>query len=208
MSPTAYGTFVKRGKYVFRKSTFIQWGDSEKSIGACLLHNPGSAKLEKGLTDLINRKYSARGKLTIDPTMRQLIGIVERIYGNDRLISGRFHIYNLFNLQHPEAKNAVAVLEELVESGWYTISESIAPTEELQSHPWILLGWGVSHSGILLQRIKEEWLRVIEEAGIPVLGKKHEKKNDYYHPFPRGNQKWMADELVAMYREKFGKPES
>jgi hypothetical protein len=48
--PKVYGTFVKRGKNIYRTSAYIQWGDSEKSLGACLLLNPGAASLDKDLS--------------------------------------------------------------------------------------------------------------------------------------------------------------
>ena len=118
--PKAYGTFIKRGDYTFRTSAYIQWGQSEKSIGACLLLNPGSAdfiKINPNLINELNTSFKTEGEITPDPTMDQLILMVEGIYGKEKPISGRFHIYNLFNLQNAKSMNAVEQFEALIRTG-------------------------------------------------------------------------------------------
>ena len=74
--PKAYGSFVKRGDHIFRTSAYIQWGESEKSIGSCLLLNPGSANFDKinsKLTTSLHTLGYADGEINTDPTMIQLI---------------------------------------------------------------------------------------------------------------------------------------
>ena len=48
----------------------------------------------------------AHGEMFTDPTMKQLIKVIEGIYGTER-INGRFHLYNLFNLQNTDNIHAI-----------------------------------------------------------------------------------------------------
>ncbi|WP_155988283.1 hypothetical protein [Oceanobacillus picturae] len=43
-SVQAFGVFLKKDGIIFRKSAYLQWGTSKKSIGSFLLLNPGRAK--------------------------------------------------------------------------------------------------------------------------------------------------------------------
>ncbi|MBE5394934.1 hypothetical protein [Brevibacillus borstelensis] len=210
--PKAYGSFIKRGDHTYRTSAYIQWGQSEKSIGACLLLNPGSADFNKINPDLIktlNTSFKAEGELTPDPTMDQLILMVEDIYRKEKPIVGRFHIYNLFNLQNAKSMNAIDQFEALVQAGEYDISESLISQNELEMHPWLLLGWGVDHktSWKNLERIKEKWLNLIAQSKVPTFGKKHKESNNYYHPCPLipTRRPAMLNELITIYKQKFGK---
>lgn len=206
--PKAYGTFVKKGDNIYRTSAYIQWGDSEKSIGACLLLNPGSATLDNELLYSLDTLGSVSGWIkTEDPTMEQLISFIEKIYEKNQLISGRLHIYNLFNLQNTQSENAIVKFEELVSSGEYGICDSLVSTNDLVSHPWILIGWGVKQEKRWknLQHIKDKWRELIVESKIPTFGKKHTKKSEYYHPCPLIPTKrpMMLEELVSIYKHKF-----
>ena len=51
----AYGQFLKRGEHIYRTSAHLQWGDSTKSLGCCVLLNPGSATLEKVAPEVYSR---------------------------------------------------------------------------------------------------------------------------------------------------------
>jgi hypothetical protein len=206
--PRAYGTFTKRGDHIFRTSAFIQWGDSEQSIGACLLLNPGSADFNKINLELkvkLNTIGEAEGEIKTDPTMDQLILFLKGIYGEAPL-TGRFHIYNLFNLQNTKAINAVDQFEALVLSGDYKIRESLIPIEELQSHPWILTGWGVKQNPNWknLEQIKGMWVSLINESKVPAFGKKHKDSNNYYHPCPLipTRRPGMLADLIAIYKQQ------
>ncbi|MCH6265111.1 hypothetical protein [Neobacillus citreus] len=205
--PKAYGTFVKRGDNIYRTSAYIQWGNSEKSIGACLLLNPGSATLDKDLIYSLDTVGSASGWIkTEDPTMEQLISFIEKTHEKNQLISGRLHIYNLFNLQNTKSENAIDQFEELVSSGEYDINESLVALDELVLHPWILLGWGVKQEirWKNLQHIKGRWRERIVESKIPTFGKKHAKKNEYYHPCPLipTQRPLILNELVELYKQR------
>ncbi|GAA1368389.1 hypothetical protein [Peribacillus frigoritolerans] len=208
MEPKAFGSFVKRGENIYRTSTFIQWGDSEESIGACLLQNPGSATLDKELTQLLNAVGSASGWIKAeDPTMKQLVSVIEGIYGKNKPISGRLHIYNIFNLQNTKSEDAIDHFENLVHSGEYDITKPLVNINEFKLHPWILLGWGVKQEKKWknFQLIKEKWLKLIKETNVPSFGKKHEKKNEYYHPCPliSSHRPMMAQELINIYKQQF-----
>ncbi|MYL64185.1 hypothetical protein GLW07_12565 [Bacillus hwajinpoensis] len=138
--PTAYGSFKKAGGNIYRTSAYIQWGNSDKSLGACLLLNPGSAALEESLEEIFDKHGIASGSIrSTDPTMNQLIALVEKIYQSERVLSGRLDIYNLFNLQNTSAYEAINQFEELVRSGHYNIKGSVVSTKELQLHPWIIV---------------------------------------------------------------------
>ena len=207
-NPKAYGTFIKRGDNIYRTSAFIQWENSEQSIGACLLLNPGSATLDNELLYSLDTVGQASGWIkTEDPTMVQLISFVEKIYSENQPISGRLHIYNLFDLQNTQSQNAIDQFEELVESGQYDLDESLVTINELKSHPWILLGWGVKREKRWknLQHIKGKWLELIVDSKTSAFGKKHKKNNEYYHPCPLIPTKrpMMIEELVSIYKHKF-----
>jgi hypothetical protein len=202
----AFGTFIKRENNIYRTSAYIQWGDSTNSLGACLLLNPGSATL----TDELNRTLHSEGFasgliLTEDPTMQQLIHIVEEIYSKERNISGRFHIYNLFSLQHGKNIEAIEKFEELCNSSLYNLEESLVSIKELKLNPWILLGWGVEYRSRWknLELIKREWINRISDAEIFSFGKKHKGRNNYYHPCPLipTDRPIRAKEIISLYKQ-------
>jgi hypothetical protein len=204
--PRAYGSFVKRGANIYRTSAYIQWGNSDKSIGACLLLNPGSATLDDEISSLLDKNGFASGWVkTEDPTMEQLILFVEGIYGKE--ITGRLHIYNLFNLQNTKSVHAVDQFESLIQSGEYDLTESLVSLDELNTHPWILIGWGVRRESrwTNLELIKREWRNLISEARIPTFGKKHPKRDDYYHLCPRiqTDRQIILGDLIEIYKRKF-----
>ncbi|WP_236035122.1 hypothetical protein [Alkalihalobacterium elongatum] len=201
----AYGTFTKRNGNIYRKSAYIQWGDSDKSLGACLLQNPGSATLNEKLSSLLNTEETVTGQIkTEDPTMGQLIQFVESITTKDNL-EGRLHIYNLFNLRGTNNIKSIEKFEELCASGDYETCESLVPIEELKEHPWILLGWGVEYRAYWknLKLIKKRWLNLIENSGVISFGKRHKKREDYYHPCPLipTNRPTILKQLITIYKE-------
>ena len=57
--------------------------------------------------------------------MKQLIALVEKIYQSKRMLSGRLHIYNLFNLQNASSNIAINQYEDLVHAGKYDTKESL-----------------------------------------------------------------------------------
>lgn len=209
--PQAYGTFVKRGSNTFRTSAYLQWGDSDKSIGSALLLNPGSAnfhKINPVLKITLDSQGESSGEIKPDPTMEQLVLFLEGIHKEGLPLAGRFHIYNLFNLQNAKSDDAVEQLESLAGTGVYNITESVASVEELQKHPWILLGWGMKQNTQWrnLEQTKRLWMDRISESGIFSFGKKHHRYNDYYHPCPLipTNRPVMLADLLSIYHRELG----
>ena len=149
----------------------------------------------------INVSGTAEGLLKPDPSMNQMIDLVESIYGTN--LSGRLNIYNLFYLKNPNSSQAVRELNELAQSGNYDLEGNIPSVKELLSHPWILVAWGLEQTAHL-KAAKRNWLDQIEEANVPFFGKIHSKYNDYYHICPRlyNDRRPMIDELVSLYGDK------
>lgn len=205
--PTAYATFTKKGENIYRDSTYIQWGESSKSIGACLLLNPGSAKLEKDILTILDENKHASGQVTTDQTMKQLITFIERIHGENKAISGRIHIYNLFNLRNAQDVEAIDAFEALVNAKEINIDDSLISEQELRAHPWMLVGWGVAQKKkwTNIQLVKDKWRKLIKETGIPLIGIKHVKHDNYYHPSPPlvKQRQTRLEELVEIYKNTF-----
>jgi hypothetical protein len=188
----AYGQFLKRGEHIYRTSAHLQWGDSTKSLGCCVLLNPGSATLEKVAPELYSRLLAdgkAHGQVIPDPTMNQLATLLERIYGQS--LEGQFKIYNLFWLQNTDDQEAIEQYVELVAREEFQFDESLIELVELKQHPWVLLGWGVKkhkrHWHPFVQ-IKDKWVTLIQTSGVPCFGKAHPKQKSgyyYYHPCPQ-----------------------
>ncbi|MEH7344111.1 hypothetical protein V7122_09570 [Bacillus sp. JJ1532] len=57
-----FGTFEKRGNYIFRKQAYLQWGDSTNIIGSIILLNPGGEKFEKEQWNDLNSAKIARAE--------------------------------------------------------------------------------------------------------------------------------------------------
>ncbi|MED1784398.1 hypothetical protein P4V43_21465 [Brevibacillus fortis] len=206
--PNAFATFREHRGVVYRTSTYLQWGPNSEghhSLGSCLLLNPGSAKLFR---ERPASGHSMMGQTTLDPTMRQLIRLVEAIYGQRALV-GRFHIYNLFSVQNAAAVNAISHFEQLIHEKETTLESQLVSTQELQKHPWLLLGWGLSHhhSWQHFSSLKKLWKQRIATAGVPTFGKPCPKRIDYYHPSPplHASKEMIVEELVEIYRKTIGR---
>jgi hypothetical protein len=204
----AYGQFFKRGEHIYRASAHLRWGNSTKSLGCCVLLNPGSATLEKAAPELYSRLLSAGeadGEIIPDPTMNQLATLLERIYGQS--IEGQFKIYNLFWLQNTNDQDAIEEFVELVTRGVIHFDESLIELDELKQHPWILRGWGVKKHKKHWQpfvQIKDKWDCLIHTSGVPNFGKAHPKQKlgyYYYHPCPQipTHRAQIIDDLEVIY---------
>ncbi|MFC0187183.1 hypothetical protein ACFFJY_02735 [Fictibacillus aquaticus] len=194
--PRGYARFERRGDHVFRKHTYLQYGDQPTSIGSCLLLNPGSAETLHSDTHEVN----------LDATMKQLDCIIQEIHrGKD--INGRFTVYNLFPLQNSSSKHAILTMENLMINRALTYEDCLVNVEELKQHPWILIGWGVmQHSKWThLQELRTRWMNTIQEAGIQHFGKQKTPKR-YYHPCPQlyKNRLMMVKNIRELYDETIG----
>ncbi|MCO7175806.1 hypothetical protein ACFP7A_07645 [Sporolactobacillus kofuensis] len=201
--PRAFGRFIFRFGHVFRTSAYIQWGHSSRSLGAVLMLNPGSAQFEQTnpKLDAQLRKYgAAMGPIKEDPTIAQLTKLVHELYRGHP--SGTLQIYNLFHLQAAKSADAIALFEQFVNEHKLMLTESLATKDELQRHPWMLIGWGIrSHSSWHnLEEIKKLWLEQIKAAGILTFGKRN-ARGDYYHPCPQLQA--QKDKLTSELKELF-----
>lgn len=204
--PQAFGTFLLTEKNTFRTSAFIQWGDSKKSLGSCLLLNPGSAHLNKNIPDTeLSTMNEIPQRIQTDPTMKQVIKLVQCIYHSEDVIEGRLHIFNLFNLQDATSVSAIEKFENLVNNKEYNVNCHLTSIEDLRTHPWILLGWSLQRNTrwVNLEEAKRLWRVRIAESGIPVFGKQDPVSRNYYHPNPHLHSKKteILKELTILHSE-------
>lgn len=187
MEAKAYGTFTKRNGFIYRTDTYIQFGELEEVIGACVLCNPGSSKPKNQMNreDLEGSENyrTIQGEAKIDNTMRQLIKILKGKYGET--LEGRFWIFNLFTLVNAKMNDAITELKDkamddmdLLEKDYFDYKEKVS------SIPWILVGWGCERNKTL-NELKYKWLEHLEREDINVIGKRHKDSPHYYHPLPQ-----------------------
>lgn len=166
-----YSSFIKKGKHIFRHSTYLQFGESKEIIGGCVLCDPGATSLKikeefKNLED--GREVSGEG--IIDSTMDRLINIIEKTHGEN--ICGRLYIYNLFTLRNSGINEATNYYKKLVKDNEYNelLNRDFKDFKEnISELPWVLLGWGCSGSKILTEK-KAEWSEYINKNNILKVG--------------------------------------
>lgn len=199
----ARGCFIRRGDNIFRTQAYIQWGNSTVRLGTVLMLNPGRAKLQ--VYDLPEDE-PIEGVIDLDPTMETLIQLIEEMYQGGNL-EGRVYIYNLFTLRNSKSKEAIMEFERIYQvdkellCGFPKKRQKLL--EEIKQTPWFLIGWGCGEDTERLRHIKEEWLEVIKEAGVPILGKKGRSEYAWYHPRPQllSNQILYREEIIKQYQQ-------
>lgn len=182
----AFGTYYRSNGHLCRKAAYLQFGHSSKSIGSTIMLNPGKADFKDDIHVLDDREVS--GEIIPDKTMLRLAEILQR--ATKIPLDGRFHIYNLFSLQNTSSKDAVKQDSWLKEATLKNLD--IINQFQLEQHPWVLLAWS-TEKGTTLQKLKEQWLTVIEESNIKVFGIKAKGKHMFYHPYPR----------IATHKERY-----
>ena len=179
------GTFIKKGKNIFRPEAYIQWGNSDSILGTVVMLNPGSAKLQ---FDKLPENSPVHGEIIIDPTMKAVIKLMEELHENTQDLEGRLYIYNLFPLQNPSSDDAVKNFEELWKENEQMVKSFPNKIEilrdRLDKSPWVLVGWGCGKSTGNLDRIKNKWLELIKESNTHIIGKQGKDKLAFYHPRP------------------------
>ena len=83
----AFGTFIKKGNRLFRTKAYIQWGNTDNTLGTVIMLNPGSAKLQ---VDCLTEDTAVQDEISIDPTMASLIKLIEELYENKGNDTGAF----------------------------------------------------------------------------------------------------------------------
>ncbi|WP_300379629.1 hypothetical protein [Clostridium sp.] len=200
----ALGVFLKKEKNIFRTEAYIQWGKSDSVLGTVIMLNPGSAKLKFENCTTNSPTY---GEIIIDPTMKSLIMLVEKIYEKVELLEGRFYIYNLFPLQNPCSNDAVKNFELLWKEDEELVKSFPKKKEVLldkfRKSPWMLVGWGCGKSSDNLNFVKNQWLKLIKESGIPIIGKMGKDELSFYHPRPYIQHKQI--EYINEIKEQYNK---
>ncbi len=201
-----YATFRLEQDVLYRYHTYIQWGESETSLGACLMLNPGSATVDPTLRQQLDTTGQATGHIgRLDDTMRQIIRIVEGIY-EGKTLSGRFHLYNLFPMQHGNDVTSINRFEELCQETTFENQTLFASVEELRRHPFVITGWGVRRHLVRwehLRQAKNEWMKRLEASGIPRFGIQHPRTDDFYHLCPNlvARRETIKEQIIARHRE-------
>ncbi|WP_163195346.1 AAA family ATPase [Clostridium thermarum] len=166
-----YGTFVKYGMRIYRAATYLQWGNSENIIGACVMCNPGIAALEaRGLYihGPINEGREFIGVIKPDEAILHVIKFVEKLYQGEKL-EGTLYIYNLFSLL--DAPSTIFELESAAEEVNREVlfkgyRDYILNSDKI---PWTLLAWGCDNrKAVYKQKVK--WLNYIKKNNIPYFG--------------------------------------
>ncbi len=169
---------------ILRTQTYLQFGQSNKSIGAVLMLNPGSAMLaDPGEANrLMTPNVPVTGLVKSDPTMDQLAELVRALYPNQE-VQGRLQIYNLFSYREGNMNKFKTTWNKMSSSQRSTIAEK--PLLDEYEHPWILVGWGCGQPK-KWDEYKKAWLAAIRIAGTAKLGWRHpEQDYSYYHPCPQ-----------------------
>ena len=130
MESRAYAIFTKKKGEIYRTETYMQFGQSDAIIGACILCNPGSCKLkDKRLQAKLEASEVCefiKHEATRDDTMRQLEQILTQMYGE--ALQGRFMIYNLFTLKNADMQQAANLLADGRNTQELIASEGCAST--------------------------------------------------------------------------------
>lgn len=194
-----FSSFIRKGKHIFRHSTYLQFGDSTDAIGGCVLCNPGTSYLkgDKAFKNLADGD-EIRGHSEMDPTMIQLKKIVEKTHGEN--VSGRFYIYNLLTLRNGGITEATNYYKRMCRDGEYEelLNRDFTDFKDnVNKLPWVLIGWGCSGAKILTEK-KEEWIGYINDKNIVNIGVNSIQNPVFYkHPCPTGsNQKSEIEKLL------------
>ncbi|MEJ6949380.1 hypothetical protein [Natronospora cellulosivora (SeqCode)] len=186
MEAKVYGTFIKKDGYIYRTDTYMQFGESDDIIGACVLCNPGSStlkgkKLQRKLEQETDYKFLHR-EVTKDKAMEQLEKILQESYSG-RLL-GKFIIYNILTLRNPNMDKTLQISNN--ETLDYELLHKDFEDCKVNSEniPWLLIGWGCKDNK-KLDKLKEYWLKFIKEESFQHLGLKGKNEPHYYHPLPR-----------------------
>ncbi|MDP4090050.1 MAG: AAA family ATPase [Bacillota bacterium] len=204
-SAVAYGSFVKYGMDIFRTATYLQWGNSDSLIGACILCNPGIAVLEaRGLYihGPVNEGREFSGILSNNGVLLQLIKLVERLYDGEKL-EGTLCIYNLFTLLDAPAGVFEGTEERLHAHKDILFRGYTDFIKYCDSFPWVILAWGCDSRNSVYNE-KKRWLDFIEKKGIPVVGVEALEYPNYIHLLQQGEwrQKKYIEDIIGQFRDR------
>ena len=70
-----FGEFIQKNNDVYRMEAYLQWGNSENTIGTIIMQNPGAASEKDYEADTMGKV-----ELHLDPTMHAIKAVVEEAY--------------------------------------------------------------------------------------------------------------------------------
>lgn len=179
-----YAKFLKKDDIVFRTSTHIQFGDSDKVIGACVLCNPTIGKavnISSVQQELYDEGSEISGELNIEGSFELLVKIIYKLTNNNP--EGKFYIYNLFNLVSTSITKSVQNLNiNKYEKFLFRDFEDFKITTD--KIPWLLVAWGCQDNKELNAE-KKKWLKFIASRKIKNFGIKGKKEYQYKHPMQK-----------------------
>jgi hypothetical protein len=95
-------------------------------------------------------------------------------------------------------------LEKLVSLGTLTYEECLPFLNEIKTHPWLMIAWGVeaNRKWIHLTELRKKWMYLVHLSELPYFGKLSGK---YYHPCLRLHVKRveMIKALKRIYKKSF-----
>ncbi|MEH7176531.1 hypothetical protein [Neobacillus vireti] len=202
-----HGLFEQRENLIFRKSAYLQWGDSKEVIGSIILHNPGGAKLEKNLwNDLNSGKITvAEGQITRDLGKINLIEkVMKKVFTP---LEGRLLLLNLFNIVESDPDLAIEKFHSVKDDPLY--SELLYPNISLLSDiPWIWIAWTTNESRIeeLIERIEPQLISLPHKRFIGDIDEKPHRKFGYsikakYPPIADVKRDKLAEILKRQIKE-------
>jgi hypothetical protein len=208
----ASGTFNAFDSKIFRSDSYIQWGDSSKTIGLVIMLNPGSSRLANN-TDwdtFIHRcergeEFSQSGDLEMDPTMNSIHHILST---SNPELEGVLHIYNLFNYRWGKSNEAIRTYSWLLQDSRYH-SYLHSPLPPLESFPWIWTAWSVE-SGASINSRKKHIIKKLSGTNRIALyssQKDHQTRKELfcYHPCPqqKAKREWVQSEMIKEFKKYY-----
>lgn len=203
-SVKVFGCFTKRNNNIFRTSTYIQFGNSERYLGACVMCNPGASFLLH-ITQEHQRSLDSGnevfGEAKMDDTMKQIRSIIEEVYGEH--VEGRVQIFNLFTTKDAKMESAVQEFSNLSVEKELLLKDYNDFTAQVHEFPWVIIGWGCEDNA-KLNKEKRRWIELIREKNRIIIGIQGKKEIHFLHPLPHIYNK-RADyikNIVQLFREK------
>lgn len=187
-----YGKFIKKDSFIYRTDTYMQFGESEDIIGACVLCNPGASSFkdkseeEKLQRYAGEREYEGEGELKPDATMKQIGEILKNAY--DDKLEGKFMIFNTFTIRNSNMSEAKKLLKDSAVDKELLFIDYNRYKDKYSEIPYILVGWGCEDYKNLKNE-KNKWLSFIKEKNITYIGIQAKKPPHYYHPLPHIKEK-------------------
>ncbi|WP_379135239.1 DUF1643 domain-containing protein [Paenibacillus sp. sgz500958] len=192
----AQGTFIRSGALVFRTKAELRFREGNGQRLLLIGLNPGSCQLlhkHEWASFLEQEMRSVTGDIALDPTMKQIVNIIEEAVP---AFSGNLHILNLFNLRNGNIDNALQEYSKL------KLDPHILPLLEtdfkrdiiFSQYSCVWLGWS-QHSHSELNLRKKSVRQYLALAGTPVLARfRNDNSKDHHVWHFKPQMKNQSDE--------------